>query len=195
MAAQNDQRAQRRWRSGDRVPLSDDPEKRERQLANLVPGAGQWPPGATTNLKNGLRTRNPPRLVLSEVCDEIVAALSEGLPVRGADGGVPAADHYAVELAAVQLLAVRRCNNYLALHGEVDERGHLRPEFEGWQRAVMRASALLDKLGMSPTSRARLGVDIAKTVDLSMAMSEKDPVLRAKLLAAAGVVDGEVVDG
>ena len=40
---------------------------------------------------------------------------------------------------------------------------------------------------MSPRARAALGVDLARTVDLSTAMSEPDPDRRARLEAEAGV--------
>jgi phage FluMu gp28-like protein len=46
---------------------------------------------------------------------------------------------------------------------------------------------LLDRLGMSPRSRAALGVDLARTVDLATAMSEKDPDMRRELLREAGL--------
>jgi len=45
---------------------------------------------------------------------------------------------------------------------------------------------------MTPRSRARLGLDLARTTDLATAMSESDPDRRARLLAEAGFADGGV---
>ncbi len=49
----------------------------------------------------------------------------------------------------------------------------------------------LDALGMTPRSRAKLGLDLARAADLATAMSEPDPVKRERLLREAGVVDAE----
>jgi len=40
---------------------------------------------------------------------------------------------------------------------------------------------------MTPKSRAKLGLALARTVDLSTAMSEPDDERRAELLAEAGI--------
>jgi hypothetical protein len=56
-------------------PLSPDPEKRDRQLANLRPGAGAWREGATPHLRHGLRSRRPGPLVIGPVMEEHVMAL------------------------------------------------------------------------------------------------------------------------
>lgn len=174
------------------MPLSDDPEKRARQLANLRPGAGAWPPGQATNVKSGLRTRNPGWMILSEAAGEIVAALAAGAPVRDEAGEVPVHDRPAIEAAALQLIIVRRVLGYLSTHGFEDARGRLRPEVEGLERANERFLKALDRLGMTPSSRAKLGLDLARTADLATAMSEPDPERRARLMRDAGVVD---VDG
>src|SRR3954470_20117862 len=102
------------------MPLSRDPKKRARQLQNLpnlrgeLP-AGAWRPGASPQLRHGLRSRNPPAVVLDPIVREIEEALAADLPLKDTDGGTPAADRFAVELAAVALLQVRRCAHYLAV--------------------------------------------------------------------------------
>jgi hypothetical protein len=125
------------------------------------PTATTWKPGAAPHLKHGLRTRRPAAVTLDPLVAEIEEALAGDLPVRDADGGVPAADAVAVELAAVQLLTVRRATAYLALHGDTDPAGNLRPELELLGRATERALRALDRLGMSPQARARLGLTVA----------------------------------
>jgi len=146
-------------------PPSSDPEKRQRQLANLPnlrgePTRGSWRPGASPNLEHGLRSRRPGPAVLDPLAREIEEALVEDLPVKGRGGGVPAPDRFMVELAAIALLRVRRCAAYLELYDDVDERGNLRPAFIEFGKAVEHAARMLDRLGMSPRARAALGADL-----------------------------------
>lgn len=145
------------------MPLSEDPEKRQRQLENLRPGAGAWPPGATPHLKHGLRTRRPDRVLLGTAANEITEALEAQVPLRGPDGRVLPEFTTAIESAALQLLVVRRVLGYLLNQGWEDERGRLRPEVEGLERANARLRVHLDGLGATPASYAKLGFDVART--------------------------------
>lgn len=149
------------------MPLSDDPDKRARQLANLPnmrgePPTNAWAPGASPALRHGLRSRAPSKVVLDPIVREIEASLAADLPLKDADGSVPAADRFAVELAAIALLRVRRVSAYLDLQGDTDEQGNLRPELDGLGKAVENAARMLDRLGCSPRARAALGVDVAR---------------------------------
>jgi hypothetical protein len=76
---------------------------------------------------------------------------------------------------------------WLDVHGVLDRRGRERSAAR-WERRL-RGEALryLDALGMTPKSRARLGLDLARTADLATAMSEPDPQRRAELLRQAGL--------
>lgn len=194
--------------TGALVALSNDPAKRERQLANLRRGgpanAGSWQPGQSSpNLRHGLHTRPPEdpgewRLqILSPAAQELLEALAEAAPVRDAAGDVPIHDRLAIEAAAVDLIIVRRCLGFLVAQGFEDSRGNQRPEVDGLGRANERLMKKLDRLGMTPASRAKLGLAMARTADLATAMSERDPARRAELMAEAGVpidVDGEEAD-
>lgn len=184
------------------MPLSDDPDKRARQLANLPnmrgePPANAWAPGASPALKHGLRSRAPSKIVLDPIVREIEEALAADLPLKNADGSVPAADRFAVELAAIALLRVRRVAAYLELHGDTDAQDNLRREFEAEGKAIEHAARMLDRLGCSPRARAALGVDVARMAQagadpatlLSAAQAESDPALRARLLESAGLID------
>jgi hypothetical protein len=159
--------------SADPKPIGGGGARNPASLANLQPGAGAWHPGASPNLRHGLRSRNPPPLTVDPIAREIEAAIADDLPIRDAAGGVPAADRFAVELAAIALLRVRRCAAFLELHGDEDGRGNLRPEFEAFGRAVEQAARMLDRLGCSPRARAALGVDVGRiqTFDLALAMA------------------------
>jgi hypothetical protein len=156
------------------MPLSTDPEKRARQLANLPNMRGEasvssFAPGATAALVHGLRSRQPPSIVLDPLVREIEEALAVDLPLQAQGGGTPGADRFAVELAAIALLRVRRVSAYLALHGDTDDRGNMRPELDGLGRAVEHAAKMLDRLGCSPRARVALGLDVARAATFDLA--------------------------
>ena len=62
-------------------------------------------------------------------------------------------------------------------------------EFERRLRAEARDHAA--ELGLTPRSRAALGLDLARSIDLATAMSEPDPAVRASLLRRAGLAEPE----
>lgn len=162
--------------SAERKPIGGGGARNPRSLANLRPGAGAWKRGASPNLEHGLRSRRPGPAVLDPLAREIEEALAEDLPLKDASGQVPAPDRFAVELAAIALLRVRRCSAYLELHGNADERGNLRPAFLELGKAVEHAARMLDRLGCSPRARAALGVDLGKMqqFDLARHWAERD---------------------
>lgn len=83
---------------------------------------------------------------------------------------------------------------YLSNYGHTDSRGRFRPEVDALGKATTRLLGALERLGMTPAGRARLGLDLARTADLATAMSEPDPERRAALMAEAGIVEGDAVD-
>ena len=181
------------------MPLSDDPDKRARQLANLRPGAGAWQPGAAPNLKHGLRTRNPP---VEEVEPHLAAVLAdlEPLvpdPLKDEAGDVLPWARESVWTLGVLKLGVVRCLRFLAQHGEQDERGRLRPENEQLGQATLRYRRALAEEAMTLRSRLQAGLDLARTraIDpstaLSLAAQESDPEARRRLLERAGVLDDD----
>ena len=144
--------------------LSRDPRKRARQLANLrsYPSA---PSGNQRALIHGGRSELLVRDVEAEV-RELMDALGDAAPVRDADGSLPTADVVAVERAARALKRYRHLNAWCDLHGRVVERtGDVKPAAEYELKAERELAAALDVLGMNPTSRARLGVDLVRGHD------------------------------
>lgn len=143
---------------------------------NLVPGRGAWNPGASPALKSGWRTRRPARVLIDPIVTELTEALAADAPVRDPDtGDVPVYDRMAVEVAAIDVLIVRRLFAYLELHDWSDPgTGALRPEVEHLGKANQRLAGKLDKLGMTPTSRARLGLDLQRTFDLAAYWQQQD---------------------
>lgn len=82
-------------------------------------------------------------------------------------------------------------DDWLAKHGLIDKRGRVRPAADYLEKATRTLDRLLDNLGMNPRSRAKLGLDLQRNVDLATAMSEPDPERRRQLLAEAGYDDGD----
>ena len=115
--------------------------------------------------------------------DEIQA----GLPVRGANGEPPVYDLALCELAARELARIRQIDAWLDVHGLFGRGPKLRPAVEYRLKAAKLLAELLDRLGMTPRSRAQLGLDLAKTVNIADAMGEKDPVRRREMFRELGV--------
>lgn len=171
---------------------------------------GRTVPGATDTRRN-LRTgpkapkRNTRSVVhhgrtehavipgTDEARAEIVEALAAAAPVRDPDGGLPAADAAIVEVAARELARIRNVDDWLARHGVLDRRGHVRPAAGYLEKATRTLDRLLNSLGMNPRSRAVLGLDLARQQDMATAMSEPDPEKRRSMLRDAGVIDAEEV--
>jgi hypothetical protein len=115
--------------------------------------------------------------------DEILA----GLPVRGANGQPLVYDLALCELAARELARIREIDAWLDEHGLFGRGPKLRPAVEYRLKAAKLLAELLDRLGMTPRSRAALGLDLAKTVTLADAMGEKDPAKRRAMFQELGV--------
>lgn len=174
--------------------LSSDPRARQRQLANLNRGStprSPAPPGNRRALRHGAYSDRLLRDVGSEV-RELLDALAEAAPVRNPDGSLPTADEAAVEVAARALKRYRGLSDWLDLHGRLTDNGDVKPAAELELRAERELAAALDRLGMSPTSRARLGVDLARTRDLAAEWAHEH---EAEIAAAEEVEPGGEVPG
>jgi hypothetical protein len=141
-------------------PLSSDPRAREAQLANLVPGAGAAGPGERRYAKHGGYAAIANDRLDAE-CRKVFAALAESAPVRE-DGEVPAADVAAVRLLATTLCRLDDVNEYVARRGWQDDEGRPRPVLDYEQRLRGHALDQMEALGMTPRSRAKLGLDLAR---------------------------------
>ena len=153
------------------MPPGDDRERKAiggggagnaNSLANLRPGAGRWREGDTTNLKAGLRTRRPNRILFDATFHELIDALEASVPLRGPHAEMQPRFGPAVEVATVKLIALRRGLAFLANNG-YEHRGRLRPEVEGVNRMAEALMRDLDRLGATPTSYAKLGFDAVRT--------------------------------
>jgi len=144
-------------------PLSKDPSKRERQLANLKLGSGKGsaPPGNQRRRLHGAYGTVAPDL-LDAATRQIFDALAADAPVREHDGGLPAADVPAVRLLADTLCRLDSIGEYLARRGWEGEDGKPRPVLEYEARLRSHALDMMRELGMTPASRAKLGLDLAR---------------------------------
>lgn len=152
------------------MPLSRDPAKRERQLANLRPA----PPAPGGNQRS--RTHGGYAAVAREQLDvkarEVFEALAADAPLRGADGGLPAADALPVRLLAECLCRLEAVGADLRDHGWRDRAtGEPRPVVELERRLRAEALDYAEALGMTPRSRARLGLDLQRGFDLAAALA------------------------
>lgn len=157
------------------MPLSTDPAKRERQLANLrpkpenlQPGAGAWQPGRSPDqLRHGLRSRRPPADVIDPILDQVLDDLEAKVPIR-VDGQIPPWLREMAWSAAIAKLQVVRCARFLAQHGETNSRGRWRPENEGLRKANETYQRALERLAMTVGSHLRAGLDMQRGRDLAL---------------------------
>ncbi len=148
--------------------------------------------GGQKGNKNAVRhgaNAEPPTLAMNAATQAIYDVLAEAAPVREGQA-LPRADHFAVVLLAKTLCRLQTVDVWLDTHGLWDRRGKLRSAALWEQRLMSRAESQMAALGMTPTSRAKLGVDL-KRIDLATAMSETDPKRRADMLRDAGVIDSD----
>lgn len=169
-----------------------------RSLANLQPGAGAGDGGLRRNLNHGGYAHLAAERV-SERERAIIDALAADAPLRSGAGELPAHDGAIVTLLAQCLLRLEDVAANVVAFGVLEQRGkrkgQVRPAAELEAKLRREAAGYLDALGMTPKSRAALGLDLARTVDLATAMSEPDADRRAELMREAGVTDEEAIDG
>lgn len=139
-------------------PLSGDPAARQRQLANLRTG----PPAPRGN-RIGLRHGAYARITEAELDDKarlIFDALAADAPVRAADGGLPRHDSLVVRMLAENRVRRQRIAVEELRHGVEGKDGRLRGVIQYGTRLDDQAMALAIELGMTPRSRAALGLDL-----------------------------------
>ena len=171
------------------MPLSSNPRKRERQLRNLKPAPPVQPGNRFAVQHGGYAAIARDRL--EEKQRQVFDALSADAPLRDARGELPRHDAAQVTLLADVLCRLDSINSYLDARGYLDDKGNVRPAAELAGRMRREASDYLDALGMTPKSRAKLGLLLQRTVDLASAMNEPDDERRAELLAEAGLEGDE----
>lgn len=94
-------------------------------------------------------------LALAPRANEIANDLRSVVPARSPS------DEPMILLAALVLARIERANAWLDEHGLLDETGAPQPVLRVLGTTENTAARLLDRLGCTPTARARLGLDVA----------------------------------
>lgn len=94
-----------------------------------------------------------------EVADELRALLPASSP----------SDDPTVALVAMVLARIESANAWLDEHGLMDTKGTPRPILRVLSTWENTAARLLDRLGLTPTSRASLGLNIARAHEAGIA--------------------------
>lgn len=172
------------------MPLSRDPGKRRRQLDNLIPGARTAPPGNQRAVSHGGYAAIA-RAELEDKAREVFEALAADAPLRDGDGSLPAADALAVRLLAEVLIRLDRVRSHVGDFGLLDqESGEVRPVVELEAKLRREAFDYAEALGLTPRSRSRLGLDLARTAT-SAEEADSARAARQRLDRRAADLDGE----
>lgn len=152
------------------MPLSSDPERRAAQLANLRQTPA--PVGNVRALKHGGTARKATLTAAGSWAAAIRDELEREAPLRDVDGGLPVHDRQVIELLASALARLQSVSAWLEGRPPVDEKGRPWPAEDTARRLRGEVARLLDALGMTPASRARLGLDLARSFDLATTWAE-----------------------
>jgi len=147
-------------------PLSSDPGARAAQLANLRPGAGAGDGGLQRARRHGSYAAVTEGELDAKV-RALIVAVGDDLPVREADGGVPAADAIPLRMLAEALIRRERVRETEVRHGIEAPDGKLRGVVEFGLRLDAHVLRLCEQLGLTPRSRASLGLDLARAQSAS----------------------------
>lgn len=155
------------------MPLSPEQSARDRQLANLKRGGAVQRPEQPNLQHGGYTSVASARLEAKAL--EIFAALSSDAPLKEA-GQLPAADSTVVALAADCLCRLESVAANVRDFGVFEQRGkrkgQVRPAVDLEARLRREALGYLEQLGMTPSARAKLGLDLARSLDVAQAMSD-----------------------
>lgn len=152
-------------------PLSRDPEARRRQLANLRPVPPRPAPGGNARALRHGGYAEVARDRIEDRVAELLDALATDAPLRDSEGELPAPDAAIVHLLATALCRIETVEGYLTAHGYLTDEGDVRPAADLASRLRREAADYLDALGMTPRSRAKLGLDLSRGFDLAREMA------------------------
>jgi len=156
------------------MPLSSDPRKRARQLANLAPRPPAPPAGNSRARRHG-GYGSIAREHLDATAREVFDALASDAPLRAPDGELPREDAVQVRLLAEVLCRLDGIAAFLRDYGQVD------PKTKQYRESLIALESRLrneardhgEALGLSPRSRARLGLDLQRGFDLAKHWEEE----------------------
>lgn len=171
------------------TPTSQHPERRQRQLANLKRGGTVAPIGNKRAVSHG-GFAAVARERLEERERQVYEALTGDLPLREADGSAPAADAVVVSMFAQSICRLEDVKDYIARRGIETSRGHMRNAVEVEGRLRREALDFAEALGLTPRSRAKLGLDLVRGGD-ALKDAEAAREARERLDKRLEALDGE----
>jgi Phage terminase, small subunit len=140
------------------------------RLANLQDADGKPVAGAEEGNDRALVHGATADLRLAPRVEELRTSLTEIIPA-GTERDLPA-----TTLLAWQLARIEQANTYLAENGILDGRGQPRPVLKVLSTWENSAARLCDQLGLTPTARARLGLDMSRAEpSIVRRMQEEEP--------------------
>lgn len=142
-----------------------------RSLAALQPGGvPAAPTGNQRRVTHGAFRRLLDDADVDAAERRVFAALAQDAPVRDAAGDLPAADAPAVHQLACVLVRLDGVRDFIRRRGIEDSSGNLRvTELDIERRLRLEAADHGAALGMSPRSRAALGLDLARAQSFDLA--------------------------
>jgi hypothetical protein len=143
------------------MPLSSDPDARSRQLGNLRAGSGAGDGGLQRARSHGAYAAITAAELDGKVA-ELYAAISGDVPVKDSDGGLPREDAIVVRSLAELLVRRERVRETELRRGIETPDGRLRGVVEFGLRLDGQILRVCEQLGMTPLSRARLGLDLVR---------------------------------
>lgn len=166
---------------------------RKRRAAGEALGSSQPAPKGNKRGVNhgGMVTRKSHAAEMQAKQEELESALAADTPVRSPSGELPVHDKYIVRLLADVMVQFDNMSAFAREHGFLDERGDPLTFVKLYGEVADRIARLLDKLGMTPASRAKLGLALVKQATLAEAISEPNRKKRMKMLNQLGVIEAE----
>ncbi len=134
------------------------------------PAPGKNKQNNTHNLKHGAYSE--------AITAPLVEAKKKELQAIIEEAKVPfilSIDTFLITGLARSLVRLERFDAYLEEHGDVISKTKMNPVIKVYFTALETARRHCESLGLSPSTRARLGVDMAKHRDLVEKMAERTP--------------------
>ena len=169
------------------MPISHRPEQRAKQVANLREGGPPAPEGNQYARSHGGYGK-----IAESKSGEIYRAIAADVPLRAQDGGLQPADAATVRLLADVLTRLDSIGSYLQENGLFGPRG-VRPAVELESKLRREAADHCDALGLSPRSRARLGLDLVRAAGAAEE-AETNRAARERLDARLDALDSDAVE-
>jgi len=117
-------------------------------------------PGNLRGVRHGAFSARLLAPVVEDTLD-VVESMCEGTPAAGPSFAA------ARETLATKAARLRMVTTWLDEHGWMDRRGSIRPATRLEVQLAQSVEASLDALGLTPTSAAKLGVDLGKATSLA----------------------------